>query len=196
MTSNRIRNRRQVIKELATGVTVLGSLPVLDNHGTAQHHHFQSAALGSGSVQAPKFFNKRQYATVAELASLIIPSDETPGAREAKVEEYIDLAVGDSTFEVQKVCLDGLVWLDNLSRKRHGKRFVHLRQAQQIAILTEISRESDTRDTLAARFFKTIKDLTIDGFYTSRIGLEELGYIGNTALDEFPGCTHPEHQTG
>jgi hypothetical protein len=44
-----------------------------------------------------------------------------------------------------------------------------------------------------ARFFKAIKEATIDGFYTSKIGIEELGYQGNTVLDEFPGCTHPEH---
>jgi hypothetical protein len=67
-------------------------------------------------AKAPAFFNKQQYATITELASLIIPTDETPGAREAKVNEYIDLIVGESPFDVQKVFLDGLGWLDKASK--------------------------------------------------------------------------------
>jgi hypothetical protein len=131
------------------------------------------------------------------LASLIIPTDETPGAREAKVSEYIDMIVGESDADLKKIYVDGLAWLDKTSRERFNKAFIEASANQQIEILTEISQIKDPtpENQLQAKFFKTVKNLTIDGFYTSKIGIEELGYIGNTVLDEFPGCTHPEHQS-
>ena len=147
--------------------------------------------------RAPSFFDKHQYATVTELASLIIPTDETPGAKEAKVNEYIDMIVGESGHDVKKIYLDGLAWLDKTSVERHNKKFVDLTNNEQVAILTEISqiKNPTPENEVQAKFFRAIKDITIDGFYTSKIGIEELGYIGNTVLDEFPGCTHPEHQS-
>lgn len=191
-------DRREAIKGVVVGVGTVTSLPILCNVTSAQgHQHAVVAPLVPETVvKTPAFFNKHQYATITELASLIIPTDETPGAREAKVNEYIDMIVGESPFEVQKTFLDGLAWLDNTSQKRHKKTFVALSNSQQVAILTEISKiaSPSPENAVQARFFKAIKDATIDGFYTSKIGLDELGYKGNTVLDEFPGCTHPEHQ--
>lgn len=191
--------RRAAIKSAAVGVAAVSSFPILNNLASAQGHQHQVAAplVADSAVKAPAFFNKHQYTTITELASLIIPTDETPGAREAKVNEYIDLIVGESPFEVQKVFLDGLGWLDKTSKDRYKKNFADLSNAQQVAILTEISRIKNPapHEVTQAKFFKAIKDMTIDGFYTSKIGIEELGYMGNTVLDEFPGCTHPEHQS-
>ncbi len=196
-------DRREVIKNVAIGVGAVGSLPVLNNlaAGRGHHHHAAHAAAPllaqTAASKAPTFFNKHQYATITEMASLIIPTDETPGAREAKVNEYIDLIVGESSFDVQKLYLDGLAWLDKTSTERYKKEFVDLTNKQQVGILTEIShiKEPNPENELQAKFFKEIKSITIDGFYTSKIGIEELGYKGNTVLDEFPGCTHPEHQS-
>ena len=191
--------RRAAIKNAAVGVAAVSSFPILNNLASAQGHQHPVAAplVADSAVKAPVFFNKHQYTTITELASLIIPTDETPGAREAKVNEYIDLIVGESPFEVQKVFLDGLGWLDKTSKDRYKKNFADLSNAQQVAILTEISRIKNPapNEVTQAKFFKAIKDMTIDGFYTSKIGIEELGYMGNTVLDEFPGCTHPEHQS-
>lgn len=193
-------DRRQAIKGFAVGIGTVTSLPILNNVASprAHHHHAAAPLVAETAVsKAPIFFNKHQYATITELASLIIPTDETPGAREAQVNEYIDMIVGESAFEVQKVYLDGLAWLDKTSQTLHKKTFVDLSHSQQVAILTEISRikAPATENELQTKFFKTIKDATIDGFYTSKVGIEELGYQGNTVLDEFPGCTHPEHQS-
>ena len=191
-------DRREAIKSVAVGVGAVSSLPILNNLASAQGHQHQVAAplVPDTAIKAPAFFNKHQFATITELASLIIPTDETPGAREAKVNEYIDLIVGESAFDVQKVFLDGLAWLDKASKDRHKRNFVGLTNAQQVGLLTEISKIKNPapHETTQAKFFKAIKDMTIDGFYTSKIGIEELGYVGNTVLDEFPGCTHPEHQ--
>lgn len=191
-------DRRTVIKGVAVGVGAVSSLPILDNLASAQGHQHQAVApkVAETIAKAPAFFNKHQYATITELASLIIPTDDTPGAREAKVNEYIDLIVGESGLEVKKTFLEGLAWLDKTSQERHKKNFVDLSNAQQVDLLTEISKIKNpaAHEATQAKFFKAIKDITIDGFYTSKIGIEELGYIGNTVLDEFPGCTHPEHQ--
>jgi hypothetical protein len=191
-------DRRTAIKGVAVGMGAVSSLPILNNLASAQahQHHAVAPKVAETVAKAPAFFNKQQYATITELASLIIPTDETPGAREAKVNEYIDLIVGESPFDVQKVFLDGLAWLDKASKDRHKKNFVNLSNAQQVGLLTEISKIKNPAPNEATqeKFFKAIKDMTIDGFYTSKIGIEELGYVGNTVLDEFPGCTHPEHQ--
>ena len=191
-------DRRTAIKGVAVGMGAVSSLPILNNLAAAQahQHHAVAPKVAETVAKAPAFFNKQQYATITELASLIIPTDETPGAREAKVNEYIDLIVGESPFDVQKVFLDGLAWLDKASKDRHKKNFVNLSNSQQVGLLTEISKIKNPapNEATQAKFFKAIKDMTIDGFYTSKIGIEELGYVGNTVLDEFPGCTHPEHQ--
>lgn len=193
-------DRREVMKGVVVSVGAISSLPILNNTVSAHQHQHQVTVpiVADATVpKAPSFFNKHQYATITELASLIIPTDETPGAREAKVNEYIDLIVGESSFDVQKVYLDGLNWLDRTSQQRHRKNFVDLSNKQQVNILTEISKiKTPTRDNeVQSNFFKAIKNATIDGFYTSKIGIDELGYQGNTVLDEFPGCTHPEHQS-
>jgi len=193
--------RRKAIREIATGVgSVVTSLPILNNVAQAQGHQHHVAAAVVKEAAAPKaatFFDKQQYATITELASLIIPTDQTPGANEARVNEYIDMIVGESDADMKKLYLDGLAWLDRTSTERHRNRFVDLSAGQRVEILTEVSQIKDptAENQLQAKFFRTIKNMTIDGFYTSKIGIEELGYIGNTVLDEFPGCTHPEHQS-
>jgi gluconate 2-dehydrogenase gamma chain len=199
MSVNKKVDRRTAIKGVAVGMGAVSSLPILNNLASAQaHQHHAAAPLVAETVaKGQAFFNKHQYATITELASLIIPTDETPGAREAKVNEYIDLIVGESSLDVQKVFLEGLAWLDKTSKDRHKKNFIDLSTAQQVGLLTEISKIKNPtpHEATQEKFFKAIKDMTIDGFYTSKIGIEELGYVGNTVLDEFPGCTHPEHQS-
>lgn len=201
MLEDKKMGRREVIRDLAVGVGgAVTGLPILNNVTQAQgHQHHVAAAVvkETAASQAPTFFDQHQYATITELASLIIPTDDTPGANEAKVNEYIDMIVGDSDADVKKVYVDGLAWLDETTLKRYQQKFIDASVKQQVEILTEISQIKDPtpENQLQARFFKTIKNMTIDGFYTSKIGIEELGYIGNTVLDEFPGCTHPEHQS-
>jgi gluconate 2-dehydrogenase gamma chain len=188
------------MKKVVLGLGTAASFPILDRQVTAQGHQHTAVVppvSDSKATKPPTFFNPPQYAAVTELASLIIPTDETPGAREAKVNEYIDMIVSEGSPSLKKLYRDGLEWLDKTSHLRHGKVFVELSNEQQVEILTEMSqiKNPSANNQLQARFFKAIKEATIDGFYTSRIGLDELGYKGNGVLDEFPGCTHPEHQS-
>jgi len=196
-------SRRDALKGLA-GIGV--SLPVLNtnllardqdhehNHGS----HGQAAATAEkkGPYQA-KFFNADQLALVATISELIIPTDEhSKGAIAAEVPEFIDLMISESPAEAKKTWTDGLAAMDKLSQDKNGAPFNKATKDQQIAILTEISKNEAKPQTQEERFFKTIKNMTIDGYYTSKIGIhDELQYKGNTYLKEFKGCTHPEHQS-
>jgi len=200
MPSHKPVSRRKAIKGVALGLGTAASFPILNQQATAQGHHHTAIVppvSDSTTAKAPAFFNPLQYATVTILASVIIPTDETPGAREAKVNEYIDMIVSEGPISLKDLYRDGLEWLDKTSHSLHGKGFVDLSNQQQVEIMTEMSqiKNPSANNQLQARFFKAIKEATIDGFYTSRIGLDELGYKGNAVLDEFPGCTHPEHQS-
>ena len=90
---------------------------------------------------------------------------------------------------------EGLAAINKKSRDMFGAPFAEASVAQQIELLKEISKNERSPSTVEERFFRTIKYMTIDGYYTSEIGIhEELHYKGNTYLKEFTGCTHPEHK--
>ncbi|HKX28340.1 MAG TPA: gluconate 2-dehydrogenase subunit 3 family protein [Blastocatellia bacterium] len=193
-------SRRDALK----GLAVLGtSLPVLNQQafGQGQSHagHGQAEAKSAGKKTAfkPKFFKPEQLALVGTISELIIPTDDnSPGAKAAEVPEFIDLMLSESPEETKKLWTDGLAAVDKLSQDRHQVAFNKATAEQQVAILKEISKNEMKPQSLEERFFKAIKNLTIDGYYTSKIGIhQELKYKGNTYLKEFKGCTHPEHQS-
>jgi gluconate 2-dehydrogenase subunit 3-like protein len=191
-------SRRDALKGLAG---IGASLPVLNanllasDHDHSSHGHAAKTAQKKAPYKA-KFFNADQMALIATVSELIIPTDEhSKGAIEADVPEFIDLMISESSDEVKKTWTEGLAAMDALSQTKNGATFNKAAKDQQIAILTEISKNEAKPQTQEERFFKTIKNMTIDGYYTSRIGIhDELKYKGNTYLKEFKGCTHPEHQ--
>lgn len=134
----------------------------------------------------PRFFADADLRTVAAIASRIIPTDETPGAREARVEEWIDFFTPASEDARQTLYRAGLARLEALCQERHGTVFVALEEAQQDKALASLAQSS-------AEFFEAIKGDTIVGFYTSEIGLRELSWGGQSFHTECPGCTHSEH---
>lgn len=192
-------SRRDALK----GIAGIGAaLPVLNTNLLAGDHdhskHGQAAK--SAEKKAPykaKFFNADQMALIATISELIIPTDDhSPGAIAAEVPEFIDLMISESPAETKKLWTDGLAAMDAMSQTENGVTFNKATKDQQIAILTEISRNEMKPSTPEERFFKAIKNMTIDGYYTSKIGIhQELKYKGNTYLKEFKGCTHPEHQS-
>ncbi len=197
-------SRRDALKGIAVGLGT--SLPVLNTNVLAQqgashegHNHGQAAAKAT-EKKAPskaKFFKADQMALIATVSELIIPTDDhSPGAIAAEVPEFIDLMIGESPAETKKLWTDGLAAIDKMSQDKNKAAFNKATKDQQVAMLTEISRNEMKPQTLEERFFKTIKNMTIDGYYTSEIGIKkELQYKGNTYLKEFKGCTHPEHQS-
>lgn len=189
-------SRRDALKGIAVGLGT--SLPVLNSNALAQdHNHGQAAAKAPAKkAAAPKFFKADQMALIATISELIIPTDEhSPGAIAAEVPEFIDLMISESNAETKKTWTDGLAAIDKMSQTKNNAAFNKTSKDQQIALLTEISKNEKSPQTTEEKFFKTIKNMTIDGYYTSEIGIkQELQYKGNTYLKEFKGCTHPEHQ--
>jgi hypothetical protein len=143
----------------------------------------------------PGYFSDAEFEVVTRLADLIIPETDTPGAVGADVPAYIDLVVGGNA-ELQSIFRPGLRALDQASHDEHGKGFLQLTEQQQIDLLTHWAAAADKRlpDHEGGRFFRAVKNLTADGYYTSRTGLvEELRYKGNMALESFPKAEVPEH---
>jgi len=194
--------RRDALKGIAAGVGIAGSLPVLNTNVLAQEHsheHMQAKAPAKPAVKtAPKFFNASQMALIGTVSDLIIPTDDhSPGALAAEVPAFIDLMVSESPAETKKLWTDGLASLDKLSQTRNQAAFGKATKEQQTEILKDVSKNERNPQTLDEKFFRAIKGLTIDGYYTSEIGIkQELQYKGNTYLKEFKGCTHPEHING
>jgi len=158
---------------------------------------------GSAKTQAgpyqPKFFSSEEYATLELLTELIIPSDGSLGAREAGVSEFIDFMVA-SDPKIQYRFRYGLSWIDTHARWLHSKAFRELAVEQQNEILDHLARRDQyrPREEDGRAFFKLVREYTVMGFYTSRVGLEELNYPGlKMVYDEMPGCPHlddPEHK--
>lgn len=194
-------SRREAIKGLAVGIGTAGSLPILHQNvlaGQDHAHHTRAGQAVAKKVEPPKFFNAGQMALIATISELIIPTDDhSPGAIAAEVPAFIDLMISESPAETKKLWTDGLDAMDRMSREKFQIEFNKATAAQQTEILTAISRNERSPQTLEERFFRAIKNMTIDGYYTSEIGIhKELQYKGNTYLKEFKGCTHPEHING
>ena len=104
--------------------------------------------------------------------------------------------VSESPEETKALWRDGLAAVDKMSTGKYSKDFNGATPAQQVELLTAISQNERDPKTAEEKFFRAIKNLTIDGYYTSEIGIhKDLQYKGNTYVKEFKGCTHPEHQT-
>jgi Gluconate 2-dehydrogenase subunit 3 len=154
----------------------------------------QRPATVPGRVK-PGYFTDAEFDVIIKLADLIIPETDTPGAVGAGVPAYIDSVVG-ANKELQSIFRPGLDSLDKVCRHEHDKAFSALTEEQQIAVLTPWADAADKgiRNHEGGRFFRAMKNLTADGYYTSYIGLvQELEYKGNTVLGRFPDSTLPEH---
>lgn len=199
----KVTGRREAIKTMAIVAGAVAAEPLIEGKLQAQHAHHAAQQAASTAAQAaapykPLYFNEHQLKTVATVAELIIPRTETPGAMDAKVHEYIDLIVSEDR-NLQPVYERGLAWLDRRANEAFGANFVDCKPEQQTAILTFISSPNNRslEDMVGVEFFRTIKNMTIDGYYTSEVGIhKELQYKGNDYLTEFPGCQHPEHLQG
>lgn len=150
-----------------------------------------------GSYQ-PQFFSPSEYAVIERLTEIIIPSDTTPGAKEAGVAEFVDFAVSVDTERQYPMRL-GISWLNAHCERLFGKAFLALSGAQQVAVLEPLAYKAKYREGEedGRKFFAAIKELTVMGFYTTEIGYKE---IDNPALKFFaksPACPHsddPEHK--
>jgi len=139
---------------------------------------------------APAFFTPHELETVRLLSDLIIPRDERSGsATEAGVPEFMDFMMMDRP-DGQTPMRGGLAWLDNEALERFGKTFVAVADAQRTAILDDIAWPKKARPAMSqgVAFFNMFRDLTASGFWSSKMGVTDLGYQGNTFVPDWKGC--------
>jgi glucoside 3-dehydrogenase (cytochrome c) hitch-hiker subunit len=181
-------SRRSALRRIGAGAGALTLLPFLSEEGLAAFLRIQAA----GAAPAPKVLSPSQYTTLEALVEAIIPADErSPGAKEARVADYIDLLLSESPDDsLRETWLAGLAALDGEAGARFGAPFARLDAAQVEALLTDVSRnEAAAQKTPLEAFFTTTKQATIHAYYTSEIGIhKELRYKGNQLLAEFVGC--------
>lgn len=147
---------------------------------------------------SPVFFTPTEYRTIDVLTALIIPADGSPGAREAGVAEFIDFMVSEDA-PLQYRFRYGLSWLDARAQAVHGAEFARLPAEQQKALLEPLAYRAHFQPSQedGRAFFRLLREYTVMGFYTTRIGLEELGYPGLRTYSKSPECPHandPEHR--
>jgi hypothetical protein len=195
-------NRREALRRLAVGGAAAAALPswvetlsafALDH---AHTHGQRAAAAKTAAAWKPKILTPHQNSTVIAVTELIIPQTDTPGAKAANVNRFIDGVLAERATDERaaaegKKFVAGLTALDDRAKSEFGKPFVDATPDQQTAMLTKLSTPP------VDEFFEAIKSMTIIGYYTSEVGMrQEMGDDGTLFFAEFKGCEHPEHRDG
>ncbi|MGH9328197.1 MAG: gluconate 2-dehydrogenase subunit 3 family protein [Terriglobia bacterium] len=182
------------------------------------------AANDASEPYTPRFFKPEEFRTVEILTEMIIPTDDKPGAKEARVAQYIDYVVyaaAEFDPKLQEQWTTGLAELGQLGQEKFSRSFLDLSASEREELLIGMSRpEYEKIPTSAPKyksmrleagisrseasthlghpgfaFYRLAKEMTLEGFYSSQIGLTDvLEYKGLSVHANFPGCTHPEHQ--
>jgi gluconate 2-dehydrogenase gamma chain len=187
-------SRRDVLRSLAIGAAGGSVLQMIPAQAAEYAHALvqkEKVASATGRY-TPKFFSAHQYETLTSLCDTIIPKDErSGGAVEAGAPEFIDLLTSENV-EFQTRIGGGLMWLDNFCIDRYGKAHLECAAEQRKEILDLIAYRKNAKEQPELKsgvaFFAALRNMTCDGFYTSKIGIADLQYIGNTSVHEFPGC--------
>lgn len=183
-------NRRESLKAL--GLTAISTTVLLDacKPGKEETPNAESAAQPGRqqfeverdkALESAKFFDEHEMATIAVLADIIIPKDDRSGsATDAKVPEFIEFIVKDLP-EHQTPMRGGLRWLDLQSFNRFEKPFKDASPAQQISLVDDIAYPNKVKPGMlqGVEFFNRMRDLTASGFFTTEMGVKDLGYVGN-----------------
>ena len=188
-------DRRKLIKIIATGTiagpvaltgckeedkkTEVSKEPQFNLNRSKEELEYEKSLLAIG-----RFFTDHEMATLTVLGDIIIPKDEVSGsASAAKVPEFIDFIVRDKP-EHQTPMRGGLRWLDMQCLKQYEKSFTDCSQHQQTEIVDSIAYPGRAKNKPELQpgvaFFNLMRNLTATGFYTSEIGIKDIGYMGNT----------------
>jgi gluconate 2-dehydrogenase gamma chain len=187
-------SRRDILRTLAIGAAGGSVLQVIPAQAAEYLHQAvkkEKAATAAGKY-TPKYFTPQQYETISSLCETIIPEDEkSGGALEAGAPEFIDLLTSENEHYQLKLG-GGLFWLDGYCTDHYNGTYLSCAPERRKAVLELIAfrknAKADPSLSQGVVFFAFVRSLTCDAFYTSKIGIEDLQYIGNTTLREFPGC--------
>jgi len=187
-------NRRDSLKAL--GLIAAGSAAVLSTNSCDNKAAKSTATTNTGD-QLPGvqdfehertqklleeiYFDEHEMATIAVLADIIIPKDDnSPSATEVGVPDFIEFIVKD--LPAHKIPMrGGLKWLDIHAQKRFSNVFIKCKSEEQISIVDEIAYPKKAKPEVSqgVSFFNTMRDLTASGYYTTKEGITEMGYVGN-----------------
>ena len=184
--------RREMLRLLGTAASA-ATFPGFSQWGFACGHIGNAALSIRPAAYSPQFFSPVEYPMVERLAEIIIPSDATPGAKEAGVAEFIDFMVA-SDPDVQYSFRMGLAWLNAHSERIAGKKFLEVSRDQQISILEPLGFKDKARagEEDGRKFFALMREFTVTGFYTSEIGFKELDNPALKFYAESPECPHKD----
>jgi hypothetical protein len=176
-------DRRQLLQALGAAPAALAFTWTAEEAAYAAERALTARREAAARQQpyAPRFFTAAEYATVVALADVILPRDDRSGsASEAGAPAFIDHIVAEQP-ERQTAMRGGLVWLDSECRRRFDKAFLPCTEAERKLVLDDIAFPARARPELShgVQFFTTMRDLVAAGFWSSRMGVEDLGYIGN-----------------
>jgi hypothetical protein len=204
-------SRRDVLRQIALALTAAGA-GLSPAAAQTVHEHVKDEKAKTGAYK-PKGLNQEEFDTVGRLAELILPADERGGsAKDAGAAEFIDLLCSENE-QLTHIYTGGLGWLDARMRKRHGVSFLAATQTQQTAMLdmlVEADKAGRGRATVSAgpergqyahfmeyglekpsdllpgvHFFDWVRKMSVDAYYTSPMGVKDLGYLGNIGMPEY-----------
>ncbi|MEJ7616151.1 MAG: gluconate 2-dehydrogenase subunit 3 family protein [Pyrinomonadaceae bacterium] len=193
--------RREVLRALSIAAGV-ASFPGFVHWAFAapQTHAHPKQPIKSSAVYEPRFFTAAEYGMLSTLSELIIPTDDSPGAREAGVSEFLDFIVL-SDPDLQYPFRSGLKWINAHSHHLYRKDFPALSQLERTEMLKHLALKDQYRvgEEDGRAFFTLLREYVVIGFYTSQIGMQEIGYPGlEQYRREVPGCPHaaddPQHK--
>jgi|SRR5579862_823967 len=168
-------SRRDALRQLGLGAAASVSLEA------AQHAHEAVALQKTKGEYAPKYFTAREYQTLRRLADLIMP-----GSLDAGATEFIDY-LSSQNKEMGEIYTGGIFWLDTETNRRYNAAFLEAKPAEQTALLDLIAYRRNMTPELAPgiHFFAWMRNMVVDAYYTSPVGVKDIGYMGNQALSEF-----------
>jgi len=181
-------NRRTLLKLISSAPAAAG-FAWTDAEAGAAYAQAQTARRTPAAFK-PKFFTAHEYATVRILVDLIIPKDDRSGsATDAGVPEFLDFMMADEPAR-QTAMRGGLAWIDRECLRRYDKPFTACAAAERTAVLDDIAWPQRARPehSHGTAFFTSFRDLTASGFWTTRMGIDDLQYLGNVGVAEWKGC--------
>ena len=190
--------RREILRMMAVAAAA-APFTGFSKWSFACGHAAAATAQVRPATYTPQFFTPPEYALLSRLTELIIPSDETPGAKEAGVAEFIDFLIAhdpSNQYNFRK----GLGWMNAHSGLKYGKPFLEITEPQQVDLLVPLAYSKKFREgeDEGRTFFNVLKEHTLMGFYTSEIGFKELDNPALKFYTKSPECPHhaddPEHK--
>ena len=179
--------RRQMLKITAGAVA---AAPLVSRELKVAAMPLRTSAAAAAGQKTPLFFTADEFAMVDELSEIIIPTDaHSPGARAAEVAAFIDARLAEAFEpEVKENFRNGLKLVDQVSQTLNNAPFMKSSQEQRVNVVAQMAKGEFNPQQPEGKFFKDIKEWTVRGYYTSKIGIHtEMEYKGNTYQDQFSG---------